>query len=142
MGFLDKKEEERLVSAIGTAESLTSGEIRIHIERDCKVDSYERALEVFGTLKMHETELRNGVLFYLAHEDHKFAVVGDEGIHAKVGDGFWKAIKEQMQADFKAGNFVKGLETAVVAAGEALKHHFPHQGESDVDELSNEISTS
>ena len=64
--FLSSKDEEAIVASIKEAEKNTSGEIRVHIEAHTDDDHYEHALQVFGQLKMHETELRNGVLFYLA----------------------------------------------------------------------------
>ena len=141
MAILNKFEERKLVAAIGAAERLTSGEIRIHFEKHTDKDTYERALEVFAQLEMHQTELRNGVLFYLAYEDHKFTILGDEGIHAKVGNDFWNTIKEDMQTAFRQGKFFEGLESGVLEAGRALQEFFPRM-DDDVNELSDEISKS
>ncbi len=141
MALLSKQEEKKLVAAIGAAERLTSGEIRIHLEKHTDKDTFERALEVFQELEMHQTEQRNGVLFYLAYEDHRFTILGDEGIHAKVGADFWNEIKEEIQTRFRSGKFFEGLEYGVLAAGHALQEHFPYQ-RGDVNELSDEISKS
>jgi len=139
--FLSSKDEEAIVASIKEAEKNTSGEIRVHIEAHTDDDHYEHALQVFGELKMHETELRNGVLFYLAVNDHKFVILGDEGINAKVADNFWDETKEMMQVHFRKGEFKEGLVNGILKAGHQLKTHFPYQ-EDDVDELSNEISKS
>ena len=139
--FLSSKDEEAIVAAIKSAEKNTSGEIRVHIEAHTDDDHYEHALQIFGELKMHETELRNGVLFYLAVNDHKFVILGDEGINDKVADNFWDATKEMMQVHFRKGEFKEGLVNGILKAGDQLKAHFPFK-EDDVDELSNEISKS
>jgi len=107
--FLSSQDEEAVVNAIKEAETNTSGEIRVHIEAHTDEDHYEHALKVFAELKMHKTELRNGVLFYVAVNDHKFVILGDQGINDKVTDDFWDLTKEMMQDYFRKGNFKKGL---------------------------------
>lgn len=139
--FISSEDEKEIVEAIKTAEKNTSGEIRVHIESHTDDDHYEHALQVFGELKMHETELRNGVLFYLAVDDHRFVILGDKGINDKVSDDFWDETKEMMQGHFRKGDFKKGLVEGILKAGNELKTHFPYQ-DDDIDELSNEISRS
>ena len=137
--FLTKAEEEAIVEAIQKAEKNTSGEIRVHIENHTDEDHYEHAQKVFEQLHMHETKLRNGVLIYIAVTDHKFVILGDEGINKKVGDHFWEETKNLMQSHFKKGEFKSGIVAGVLQAGEQLKSHFPWQSD-DVNELPNEIS--
>lgn len=137
--YFSEENKLQITNAIRTAESNTSGEIRVHIEKHCKEDVLDRAAFIFEKLKMHKTELRNGVLFYLAIEDHKFAILGDSGINQKVPDNFWEEIKEEMARNFREGNFTEGLSSGVRKAGEQLKQHFPYQ-QDDVNELSDEIS--
>ncbi len=139
--FLSKDDENEIVSAIKEAERNTSGEIRVHIEAHTDDDHYTHALEVFKQLKMHETVLRNGVLFYVAVNDQKFVVLGDQGIHDKVADDFWDATKEMMQDYFRKGAFKQGLIDGILKAGNELKTYFPYQSD-DINELSNEISKS
>ncbi len=139
--FIDKSDEQEIIKAIQAAEKSTSGEIRVHLEPNCKGKMEERALYIFGELKMHETAARNGVLIYLAVNDHKFYILGDEGIHKKVPDDFWESTKEVMQTHFKKGKFKEGLVKGIVLAGEQLKKHFPYQ-DDDINELSDEISRS
>jgi uncharacterized membrane protein len=88
---------------------------------------------------MHKTKLRNGVLFYLAVKDRKFAILGDAGINAKVPEGFWDNIKDTMLNHFKNGEFARGLSEGIKMTGEQLKKHFPWKSD-DVNELSDEIS--
>jgi uncharacterized membrane protein len=134
-----EKEKETIVKAVKTAELNTSGEIRVHVERSCPENLMDRAAYIFEKLKMHQTELRNGVLFYLSVDDHQFAILGDAGINARVREGFWDEIKETMLSYFREGDLAGGLEKGILMAGEQLKAHFPYQTE-DVNELSDEIS--
>jgi uncharacterized membrane protein len=133
------QEKETIVNAVKTAELNTSGEIRVHVERNCPEELMDRAAYIFEKLKMHQTELRNGVLFYLSLDDHHFAILGDAGINALVTEGFWDEIKETMLNYFREGNLAGGLEKGILMAGEQLKAHFPYQTD-DVNELSDEIS--
>jgi uncharacterized membrane protein len=132
-------EKISIVKAVKQAELNTSGEVRVHIENTCKGDVLDRATDVFSMLKMHKTDLRNGVLFYLALKDHKFAVLGDAGINAVVPEGFWESIKEKMVEHFSKSKYALGLVEGIQMAGEKLKEHFPYQSD-DVNELPDDIS--
>ena len=137
--FLTSKEEEEIVLAIQQAERNTSGEIRVHIEKTTAISHYDRALEVFQMLKMFNTQQRNGVLLYIAVDDHKFVIYGDEGINNVVSENFWETTKEAIQNQFKQGDFKQGIIDGVLKAGKELQAHFPWTTD-DEDELSNEIS--
>ena len=137
--FFTQSQKESIQSAIANAELNTSGEIRVHIDDKCAVAPVEKAIEVFEKLKMHETELRNGVLIYVAMKDHKLAIVGDQGINDAVADDFWDEIKNNLIESFKKGLYAEGLFKGINAAGMQLKAHFPYQSD-DTNELSNEIS--
>ncbi len=138
-GYFTEENKLQIANAIRVAELNTSGEIRIHIEKFCKGDVLDQAAYVFEKLEMHKTELRNGVLFYLAIEDHKFAILGDAGINQKVTDDFWEKTKEVVLMNFKEGRITEGLTKGILMAGEQLKEHFPYQRD-DKNELSNDIS--
>ena len=137
--FLSKEEEAEVVEAIGLAEKSTSGEIRVHIEKETSIAPLERAVEVFHLLKMENTQERNGVLIYVAVKSKQFAIYGDQGIHNKVTDSFWDSTKNIMLNHFKEGNNKQALVDGIIKAGEQLKSYFPYQ-EDDTNELSNEIS--
>jgi len=137
--YFTEQDKLQITNAIRVAENNTSGEIRVHIEKHCKGDVLDRAAYIFDKLEMQKTKLRNGVLFYLAVEDRKFAILGDAGINRKVPENFWKEIKENAIALFKEGQYAEGLSNGIIKAGEQLKAHFPHQ-DDDVNELSDEIS--
>lgn len=139
--FFTKEEQQKIVAAIKEAELNTSGEIRVHIENHCKEEALERAAEVFYDLKMDRTAARNGILFYLAVKDRKFAIIGDEGINKEVEHDFWNDIKDEMISNFKENKFAEGLIVGILKCGDKLKEYFPYQND-DVNELSDEISFS
>lgn len=134
-----KEEQQQIVDAVKQAELNTSGEIKVHIEKKCKEDVLDHAAFMFEQLEMHKTELRNGVLIYLAVEDRQLAILGDAGINLKVPKGFWEATRDVMISNFITGDFAKGLSEGIIKAGEQLKEHFPYQ-KDDVNELSDDIS--
>ncbi len=143
--FFTAAERGQVVAAIAAAELRTSGEIRLHVEREVPRggaaggDPYARARELFARLGMHRTEARNGVLVYLATRSRCLAVVGDEGLHARVGDGFWRAVVDAMLPEFAADRPAAGLATGVAMIGEKLRAHFPRR-DDDANELPDQIS--
>jgi len=140
MPFLSSDDELAIVQAIQEAEKKTSGEVRVHIEKKCpKKDPVKRAISLFQKLRMHKTDLRNGVIVYVATEDHLLAIWGDEGIHAKVGQEFWESTLITLQEDFKTNQIKNGLTKALLDIGEKLQQHFPYQ-KDDKNELDDFIS--
>ena len=138
--LLSASDKQLLVQAIQNAEKTTSGEIRVFVESHLnKVDALTRAQQIFIKNKMHQTEQRNGVLLYVALEDKKLAVFGDQGIHEKVGDAYWNQQVQIMLSHFKSESYVTGLTEVILAIGEALTSHFPYDRSNDVNELSDEI---
>ena len=134
------EQQQQLIAAIRQAETETSGEIRVHLEANCpNGDPMRRAIEVFKHLGMHQTKQQNGVLFYLAHDDRKFAVLGDSGIDAKVPAGFWDSTKDLMRQHFAKNEYVEGLSRGIEQAGHQLKQYFPSV-DDDQNELSDDIS--
>ncbi|WP_395053973.1 TPM domain-containing protein [Flavobacterium sp.] len=137
--FLTKAEEIEVVEAIRMAEKNTSGEIRIHLEKRTDIAPIERAMAVFHELKMDETQLRNGVIIYVAVKSKQFAIYGDKGINDKVNKDFWNITKDIMVGHFKNGANKLAIVEGINSTGEQLKKHFPFD-DNDIDELSNEIS--
>ncbi len=134
------EEKEQVVEAIKSAEKRTSGEIRVYIESHCKyVDPLDRAAEIFYTLKMNETAQRNAALVYIAFKDHQLAVLGDEGIHQKTGQQFWNDAVRQMLQHFNGEHYATGIATVVTTIGEVLHTWFPYDGDSDQNELPDDI---
>ncbi len=137
--FLSSTQEDDIVKAIWEAEKKTSGEIRVHLESFSHLPALERAKELFHLLKMDNTKEGTGVLFYVAVDNKTFAILGDYGINSKVPIDFWESIKEVVQANFKKGEFSKGLIEGILLSGQKLKEHFPWTP-GDENELTNEIS--
>jgi uncharacterized membrane protein len=137
--FFSKEQQAQILASVREAEKATSGEIRVHIESSLKVDVLDRAAWLFKKLGMDKTADRNGVLFYLAVDDRKFAIIGDAGINSKVPAGFWNEISELLLKNFKEGKFTEGLTEGIIMAGNQLKAFFPRSTD-DVNELSDEIS--
>jgi uncharacterized membrane protein len=137
--FLATLDQERIVKAIGTAERMTSGEIRVHIQPKVHGEIRAIAERTFERLGMTKTELRNGVLLFIACEEQRFVILGDHGIDAKVPAGFWDDIAAKLTIKFKSGEFTDGIVEAIHSAGEELRQYFP-RSENDVDELANDIN--
>lgn len=137
--FFSHADQDDIKQAIALAELDTSGEIRVHIEKNCPGEVMDRAAFIFKSLKMHKTKDRNGVLLYLAVNNRKFAILGDVGINIKVPENFWDEIKHDMLNHFREAEFSKGLCEAILKTGEQLKQHFPYY-KGDVNELSDDIS--
>ena len=138
MAIFTEEEQELIAASIAEAEKLTSGEIRIAIEKHCKTNAFERATEYFFKLDMDKTAEKNGVLIYLAYEDHKFAIIGDSGINRVVPEDFWEMTQIAMKAHFASSNYANGIIAGIKLAGEKLAVYFP-TAHDDVNELPNDI---
>ena len=139
MEIFNQEEQEKIEHAISLAENLTSGEIRLVVERRVHdKEAIDLAKDYFEKLKMHQTALRNGVLIYLATDDHQFAIIGDAGIDQKVPEDFWESTKDLMLGSFRKGDYVSGLIAGIEKAGEQLGRYFPGRSD-DVNELPNDI---
>ena len=136
--FFAKKEKERIVEAIRAAEKQTSAEIRVYLENGSKEDSMSRARKVFEKLGMTRTKHRNGVLIYFSPKDRVFVILGDRGIHDKVGQSFWQEMMTKTESLFSKNDFTGGLETLIAQVGARLKEFFPHEAR-DINELPDEV---
>ena len=137
--FLSKLEHDRIIQAIREAESKTSGEIRVLIQRGkLNSDPFVAAQKKFHRLGMHKTRERNAVLIFVAPRVHKFAVIGDEAIHKKCGDQFWQRVVEKMRTHFQNEKFSDALIEAVEEIGEVLASDFPKTRE-DTNELPDNV---
>src|SRR5688572_9460774 len=123
--FLASLDQERLVGAIATAEKMTSGEIRVHVQPKARGEIRTVAERTFERLGMTKTALRNGVLLFIACEEQRFTILGDQGINDKVPAGFWDEIAAKLTIRFQHGEFTDGIVDAIHSAGEELRHFFP-----------------
>lgn len=138
MGIFSSEEQSLILHAIQKAENRTSGEIRVAVEHRSKKPPLERAAYFFEKAGMHQTALRNGVLIYLAVDDHTFAIIGDKGINEKVPAGFWEETKSIMLNFFKQGKLAEGVAEGITHVGFQLKKLFP-VSEDDINELPDDI---
>jgi len=132
-------DRERILRAIAAAETRTSGEIRVSVSRFFWGAVRPVAERAFARLGMTATRERNGILFFFVPARRRFVVLGDEGIHARVGQEFWNETAAAMSKRFRKGEFTDGLEEGIKTAGERLAAHFPYDSATDKNELSDEI---
>ncbi len=138
--YFSEKEKKIIVDAIQIAEKETSGEIRVYIEgKNPMVDPLDRAKEIFFKLKMQHTENRNAVLLYVALLHRELALFGDEGIHKQVGDTYWNDAVKLIIADFNEKNIPEAIANCVIKVGKTLHEKFPYLGDTDKNELPDEI---
>ena len=138
--FFSAEEKEQLIEAIRKAEQRTSGEVRLFVESKCRfVDPMDRAKEIFLKLGMDKTKDRNATLVYVAVKDKQAAVLGDIGIHEKVGQQYWEDEVRKMLLHFRQEHLAEGLCQCISDIGEALHHYFPYERETDKNELPDEI---
>lgn len=134
-------EQEKVVACIQNAESKTTGEVRVFIEKKCGyVDAMDRAKDLFETLGMTKTERRNATLVYMATDDHQFAIAGDKEIYEKAGGAaFWETAAAHLKEHLKKGEICEGLCECVNELGNALEKHFPYDPSITKNELPDEI---
>jgi uncharacterized membrane protein len=138
--LFNEAQQQVIVEAIRSAEKCTSGEIRVFVESRCRyVDPLDRATEVFAGLNMQRTTARNGVLVYVALKDRQLAVLGDQGIHQKVGQEFWNQQVRNILSHFNKADYAGGIAAVVTEIGHALEAHFPFDRSNDSNELPDDI---
>lgn len=138
--FFSTTEKEQILEAVRRAEKRTSGEVRVYVENKCRfVDALDRAAEMFFSLKMEQTQLRNAVVIYIALKDKQVAIFGDEGIHQKVTTVFWKEEVAKMLRHFSSEHIAQGIVQVTCDIGEVLYQHFPYDEKTDKNELPDDI---
>lgn len=137
---------QRLTGRVAASERRHSGEVRICVEAGLPMSylwrhapARERAVMLFGKLRVWDTAHNNGVLIYLLLAEHAIEVVADRGLHSHVDDAAWAAMTQRMSAAFRDGRFEDGLTQALEEISALLVEHFPlGDGERDVNELPDE----
>lgn len=137
--WLTGDELDRVRDAVRAAEKRTSGEVRVHLDVAIMDDVLDHAAYVFKDLGMEKTRDRNGVLLYVSVPGRKVAVVGDTGIHARLGNDYWQGVLDVVLGHFRQDRFCEGLCAGVALLGEKLSEHFPYR-RGDVNELNDEVS--
>jgi len=139
--FFERLDRPAIVEAIRRAEAKGRGEIRVHLHRGRVADARAYAERTFTRLGMERTELRSGCLLFIAPEERAFAVIGDVGIHQRVGPTFWLDARDAAASLFAQGKFTEGVIAAVDRLGDALAAHFPREeGGPNPNELPDEVT--
>ena len=137
--FLSEEDLASIAHAVRQAETRTSAVVRVHLDHTCEGDALPRAIKIFERLGMHHTAEHNGVLIYISVTDHKLAVIGDAGIHERVGEAYWRGLVDAVRDQLRQQRSREGLLQAIAEVGEALGRHFPRRPD-DVNELPDDVS--
>jgi uncharacterized membrane protein len=127
--FFSLGDTQEILGAIAGAETRTSGQIRVRVEKRAGKDPLAKARDAFAGAGLRTPEQKNNVMFYISVEDKKFAVLGDDGINAKVSADFWENIKEAVLVKFRQKQYAIGLAGGITLAGEKLAEYFPQEKE-------------
>jgi uncharacterized membrane protein len=136
--FISQLDRQAIEAAIQQAELQTSGEIRIAISGRSVDDPVAAARGEFERQGMQKTRQRNAVLLFIAPVSQGFALIGDEGVHAKCGDSFWTDVAAAMQKHFRDGDHTAALLEGIARCGTLLATHFPRQPD-DRNELPDQV---
>ena len=144
---LDAAALDRLAQRVQASERRHSGEIRISVEAGLPLSylwqglsARDRAVTLFGKLRVWDTEANNGVLIYLLLAEHKIEIVADRGLARHVPPGHWQQVLGHMRDAFRAGRFEPGLMQAVDEVEALLVQHFPlAEGAANPNELSDQV---
>lgn len=129
--FVRQLEHDRVVDAIKAAEAETSAEVRVYVHRgELKAEPLVAAQKKFHQLGMNKTPERNAVLIFVAPHARKFAVIGDKGVHEKVGERYWQHVVDLMREHFQHERFSDALVDAIRDIGSVLARHFPRSSTS------------
>ncbi len=130
-----KDELDRIQGVIAEGESRHSGQVCFAVEAALplprlwhRLRPRHRALEVFGLLRVWDTEANDGVLLYVLLADRAVEIVADRGIHARVGDAAWQGICRRIEASFRQGKFAAGVEQGITEISDMLAQHSPRTG--------------
>jgi uncharacterized membrane protein len=137
--LLQVVDRERIKNAIEAAEHRTSGEICVSVSRLFWGNIETAADKAFVRLGMTRTKDRNGVLLFVVPSRRKFVVLGDQGIHERVGQEFWESVAAVISERFREGDFTGGLLNAIKKVGEELATHFPYDPATDKNELPDDV---
>jgi uncharacterized membrane protein len=132
-------DREKIKLAIQTAEHRTSGEICVSVAPFFWGSVEKAADKAFARMGVARTKHRNGVLFFVVPSRRKFVVLGDSGIHERVGQEFWHRVVAAVSAKFRDGDFTGGIVKGIEEVGEQLASHFPYDPLTDEDELPDDV---
>jgi len=137
----------RLAERVRASEARHSGEIRVCVEASLPLSylwrglsARDRALTLFGKLRVWDTERNNGVLVYLLLAEHRIEIVADRAVARCAPQDHWDRLVADMRTQFRAGRFEQGLAEAIDAVDRLLAEHFPAApGEANPNELTDAV---
>ena len=132
-------DRDKIKEAIQRAERRTSGEICVSVAPFFWGNTEKAADKAFVRMGITRTKDRNGVLLFVVPSRRKFVVLGDRGIHERVGQEFWNSVAGVIAERFRDGDFTGGLIRAIEVIGEQLASHFPYDPATDRDELADDV---
>lgn len=132
-----QEEQQTIANRINEIEAQTSSNIHVHVRKKCRDNALEDAKKFFLKNKMHQTQHRNAVLIFIGETSRRFAVLGDDAVHAKVQQAFWDNSRDILLSHFKQGRFLEGMLAVLDEMGPRLIKHFPKCAEHDHDEEQN-----
>jgi uncharacterized membrane protein len=138
-GLLRSIDTARIREAIAAAERQTSGEVRVSVATFFWGDVRKAAERAFARLGMTATRERNAILFFVVPSRRRFVVLGDAGIHAKVGPDFWTSVARAVGDHFRKGHYTDGLVHGIETVGRELAAHFPFDAATDKNELADDV---
>lgn len=141
--ILTQDELTTIAEAINAVERETIGEVRVNIHKtrsfkDKNLTLYDLAVKSFHELGMDKTKDKSGVLIFLLLSEHKFQIIGDEGVNKRVSKEFWDSLAAKTSEYFRQNKFAEGICYTVNEVGVILKREFPMKP-GDTNELSNEV---
>jgi uncharacterized membrane protein len=122
--ILTKEEKEKICAKIREIESKAHTRIAIQVIRNHNESLYDKAVAEFSKLELHHPRIKTGILILISLEDRQFQILGDEHIHAKIGENGWKRLAEDLSRFFKEGKFYEGLDQLLDDLEIDLKTHF------------------
>ncbi len=127
---------QRLQEVIATGEGTHRGEVRLIVESALPLrkvrrgmTTRQRALDLFGTFRVWDTEENNGVLLYINLADRKVEVIADRAAARRIGDPYWQTVCGVAQAAFRQDAFEQGVRDALESIHRALAIAFPADGD-------------
>jgi len=133
----------RISNKIQEMEKITSGEIRVSFKETKPVLKKRKSIrsiaeEEFAKLEMNTTRDKTGILIFILLKERQFYILADSGINIKVEQTVWDSVRNNMQNEFKNGNYLSGILSAIEQVGKILSEHFPIKSD-DTNELSNKV---
>jgi putative membrane protein len=111
---------------------------RILSKREMNARVQEAAFMQFYAGGLYKTRESNGVEIYLSLFERMVIVIGDQGIHEKMGNEHWNSVRDLIIQGIKKGDACSGICAAIDSCGKSLAEHFPPRPD-DINELPDQI---